>query len=76
MIYCVRFSDVERHLHELGFERVGQTEATIRFSADGGARLITVRAPNVNGDVPESLINDAFDTAGLSQPRWDVFWCD
>jgi hypothetical protein len=32
--------------------------------------------PNVNGDVPEALINDALDNAGLPVPSWRVFWCD
>ncbi len=76
MIYCVAFSEVELHLGGLGFRRVGQTEGTVRFRADRPDRLITVRAPNVNGDVPEALINDAFDAAGLIPPTWNVFWCD
>lgn len=75
MIYCIKFSDVEEHLNRLGFAPSGRTEATVRFRAPSGT-LITLRAPNIHGDVPEVLINDAFDAAGLAPPSWVVFWCD
>ena len=74
MIYCVRYADVARHLERTGFRRIGSTEESEAYLRDGV--LLVVRKPNVNGDIPEALVNGAFDAAGLSPPTWDVFWCD
>ena len=74
MIYCVRLKDVLEHLRGQGFEfqeQVGETAIFLR-----GDENLTVHAPNVNGDVPEALVNDALDNAGLPVPSWRVFWCD
>lgn len=74
MIYCVRFADVVATLLDLGFREVAHTDATVIFARDDGERVL-VHAPNADGNVPESLVNDAFDVGGLSPPPWDVFWC-
>lgn len=74
MIYWVRFEDVSAHLEELGFTLVGTTEESRTFVRSD--RRISVRAPNVDGDLPEIFVNDAFDAAGLDPPCWNVFWCD
>jgi hypothetical protein len=74
MIYCVDFDEVERHLSRLGFRRAGRTERNSLFRrADD---IVIIHAPNVDGHVPEILVNDAFDAAGLPCPAWHVFWCD
>ena len=69
MIYCIRFEDVVAHL-QLGFRPAAATSESRIF------RRLSIRGPNVDGDVPEILVNDAFDAAGLQPPAWDVFWCD
>lgn len=74
MIYCIRFEDVVAHLEQLGF-RPAEATSESRIFRRSGERL-SIRGPNVNGDVPEILVNDAFDAAGLQPPAWDVFWCD
>ena len=74
MIYCVRFSDVETHLVRLGYRRAGATEQNVLFISD--TSLVTIRMPNVQGHVPELLVNEAFDVAEVEPPKWDVFWCD
>ena len=75
MIYCVRFEDVASHLHATGYREVARTERTVLFVRADGVRLL-VRAPNVDGNVPESLVLDAFETAGLQPPDIRTFWCD
>ena len=64
MIYCVRFGEVVEALERDGF-------------IAGSHLLVAVgRVPNLDGNLPEMLVNDAFEAAGLTSPRWDVFWCD
>lgn len=75
MIYCIRFAQLEAELARIGFVLVSRTEATLIYERADGRRFQT-RAPNVSGAVPEAVANDAFDTAGLTPPAWDVFWCD
>ena len=75
MIHCVRFVDVVAFLERGGFAEAGRTEASCIFRHPDGRQVI-VRRPNVDGHVPEILVDDAFDAAGLPPPRWDVFWCD
>lgn len=75
MIYCVEFDDVVAHLHDIGFREIGRSDDFVAFERRDGSRL-TLRPPNVDGDLPEILANDAFATAGLSVPNWTVFWCD
>lgn len=74
MIYCVRFADVEAHLEEFGYTFVEAGPLT-RLYARGDDEF-TIRLPNVNGDLPEIVVDDAFQQAGLTVPRWDVHWCD
>ena len=74
MIYCVRDEDVVAYILAEGFRQIGG-------SAEGRAFVkedlrLSVRAPNQDGHIPEILVNDAFDAAGLVPPTWDVFWCD
>ena len=38
--------------------------------------FVTLRVPNVEGNVPEILVNGAFEAAGIDVPGWDAFWCD
>lgn len=74
MIYCVSFDEVREYVLSIGFREIARFEETVNF--ERGAELLTTRRPNVNGHVPESLVNDAFDAASLAPPPWDVFWCD
>lgn len=74
MIYCVRYEDVVAHIESLAFRLIEATEEGRAFVRAG--QRLSLRGPNVNGDLPEVLVNDAFDTAGLSPPEWNVFWCD
>ena len=74
MIYCVKFDEVVNHLRSQGFQRHKQIGETVIFVKDD--EDLTFHAPNVNGDVPEALVNDALDNAGLPVPSWTVFWCD
>ena len=74
MIYCVIHAIVLDHLRTLGFEIIGSTNEADVFAR--GAEIVTIRKPNVNGHIPEILIEDAFDSAGLPPPSLDVFWCD
>lgn len=74
MIYCVRFDDVVAHLTGLGFTAAGRTASTFLYQR--GEDEFTIRIPNQNGDLPEAIINDALDSAGLPVPRWTVHWCD
>lgn len=63
MIYCVTHADVLDHLRTRGFESIGRTDETDLFAR--GAEVVSVRKPNVNGHVPEILIEGALDAAGL-----------
>ena len=75
MIYCVRFSDVVDELAKHGFRETGRTGSTVIFDGPDPARLL-LRAANTDGNLPEIIVNSAFDTAGVTPPKWDVFWCD
>lgn len=74
MIYCVRYEDVVTHLDSIGFRQTNQTAEGRTFRR--GIDRLSLRGPNQDGHVPEILVNDAFDAAGLTPPAWDVFWCD
>lgn len=74
MIYCVRHADVLAHLTTIGFRFLGSTDEADTFRREGV--IVVVRKPNVHGHLPEILVNDAFETSGLTPPRWDVFWSD
>ena len=63
------------HLGQIGFQDADRTGSTIAFERPGSARLL-LRMPNTDVNIPEILVHDAFDAAGLSPPKWDVFWCD
>lgn len=74
MIYCVRYEDVVATLNGLGFASIGIDEGAEAFVCD--VRLFSIRLPNVNGDLPEIIVNNAFEAAGLVPPTWNTFWCD
>ena len=74
MIYCVKFDLIAAHLSDLEFRFVEQTGYTLQY--ERGDELFTIRAWNENGDLPEIIVNDAFDAAGLPVPQWTVHWCD
>lgn len=74
MIYCVRFRALEEHLYRLGFALFRATSITRVYRR--GAEAFTIRAPNVNGDLPEIIVDEALNGAGLPVPAWDVHWCD
>ncbi len=75
MIYCIAHGYILAYLGGLGFSEIGSTEEAISFEAPGGRRIV-IRKANENGHIPEVLVADAFDTAGVPMPAWDVFWCD
>jgi hypothetical protein len=72
LIYCVWFREVEAHLAGLGFERIGETAETVVF-VRGETDLVTLRRVE---RLPETLMNNAFDRAGLDPPDLQTFWCD
>ena len=74
MIYCVRDADILAHLETAGFTQIGETPEGRAFMR--GSEALTIRLPNLDGNIPEILVNDAFDAAGLTPPKWDVFWRD
>lgn len=75
MTYCVRFREVAEALASVSYRDVDRIEGVVIFEHPQGRRLY-LHAPNENGDIPEMLVNDAFDAAGLDPPAWNVFWCD
>ncbi|MEA2861085.1 MAG: hypothetical protein QOC72_3124 [Methylobacteriaceae bacterium] len=75
MIYCVRFSEVVEYLNSIGFRQVGTVEGQVIFRGSNN-KLAIIREPNVHGNLPENIVNDAFYTARLEPPDWDVFWGD
>ena len=66
MIWGYAFAEIETHLARLGFRRVREVAGTILFSR--GDEAFTLRAPNVDGLLPETIVIDAFDRAGLPPP--------
>lgn len=74
MIYCVRFAEVEHFLASAGWRRLGETERSVVFRK--GEPIAVVPKPNVFGDLPETLVMEAFREAGIVPPQFDVFWCD
>jgi hypothetical protein len=75
VIYCVQFSDVVEHLRGLGFREVGRVEGQVIFRGPNN-KLAIIREPNVNGHLPENIVNDALVTARIDPPNWNTFWCD
>lgn len=75
MIYCVQFGDVIEHLRSVGFREVGRVEGQVIFRGPSNA-LAIIREPNVNGHLPENIVNDAFAAARIDPPNWNTFWCD
>lgn len=74
MIYCVAFSDVDHHLRSLGLSYVETRDGICIY--EKGDEDFAIREPNVNGDLPEMIVNDALNGAGLPVPSWTVRWCD
>lgn len=75
MIYCIRFADVVADLAVRDYVEIDRSDIAVIFQ-NSSARRLYIRPPNQDGHVPEILVNDAFDAAGLIPPAWDVFWCD
>lgn len=67
MIYCVGFADLERHLEQLGFTLFKASAITCVYRR--GDEVFTIRAPNVNGDLPEIVTDEALTLADLPVPR-------
>lgn len=74
MIYCVKYDEVRRYLLHMGYSQDSEFDNTILFTR--GREIVTLRRPNVDGNVPEMLVNGALEAAGLNPPMWSVFWCD
>ena len=66
MIWGYRFAQVEEHLASLGFRRVRTVEGIAIFRKDD--EFFTIREPNALGSLPENIVLDAFDAAGLRPP--------
>ena len=75
MIYCVRFSEVAGTLRQRGYVEVDRSDIAVVFE-NNSAHRVSIHPQNRDGHLPEILVNDAFDAAGLEPPAWDVFWCD
>lgn len=75
MIYCVQFSDVVEHLRVLGFRQVALIEGQVIFRGPRN-EIAIIRESNVNGHLPETIVNHALETARIEPPKWKVFWCD
>jgi hypothetical protein len=67
VIWGYRFVEIEEHLARLGYRRTGIVEGIVLFR--NGDEIFTIREPNVLGSLPENLILDAFDNAGLPPPE-------
>ena len=67
MIWGYAFSEIEAHLSTLGFAEVRRVAGTVIFRKDRD--IVPIREPNVDGLLPETIVLDAFDAAGLPPPR-------
>jgi hypothetical protein len=67
VIWGYRFVEVQQHLARLGYQQVGTVEGIVIFR--NGEAIFTIREPNVLGSLPENLVLDAFDNAGLPPPE-------
>lgn len=75
MIWGYRFDQVELHLHGLGDVKVRLVDGIVIFRRSDV--IFTIREPNQDGMLPETVVVDAFDNAGLEpppQPR--TMWTD
>lgn len=76
MIYCVRFADFAAFVESIGFEPFAGTETTIVYvNADDGTAL-TVRRPNIHGDITEAAALAACYAAEVEPIAFDTHWCD
>lgn len=66
MIWGYSFDEVERHLLALGFLRVRVVDGIVLFRRHDV--IFTFREPNQDGMLPETLVVDSFDNAGLDPP--------
>ena len=66
MIWGYRFEAIEQHLATLGYRRVGSVEGIAIFRK--GAEIFTLLESNTLGSLPENVVIDAFDNAGLPPP--------
>ena len=66
MIWGYEFSEIVEHLGRLGFSRASAVDGNVLFLR--GGRIFTIREPNADGRLPETIVADAFDNAGLPPP--------
>lgn len=66
MIWGYRFTEVEAHLEGLGYVRVRLVDGIVIFRSSDA--IFTLREPNQDGMLPETVVIDAFDNAGLPPP--------
>lgn len=66
MIWGYGFDEVERHLLALGFFKLRVVDGVVLFRRRDV--IFTVREPNQDGTLPETIVVDAFDNAGLEPP--------
>ena len=76
MIYCVEGDDLRRWFVANGFRPSGGDAISEIWVRPSTRTILVVPAPNVLGRVPENLLADAFDTAGVPPPKLPVTWCD
>ena len=74
MIYCFEFDEVEGYLRTLGWRCVGRTELHGIYGR--GEDYITFPRPNVDGKIPETLVNEALDELEIPVPKFEPSWCD
>jgi hypothetical protein len=76
LIYCVEGDDLRRWFLANGFRPSGGDAISEVWVRPSTGTILVVPAPNVLGRVPENLLADAFDAAGVPPPKLPVTWCD
>ena len=66
MVWGYSFADIEEHLLALGYVRVRIIDGIVLFRR--GDAIFTIRGPNLDGMLPETIVVDAFDNAGMEPP--------
>jgi hypothetical protein len=76
LIYCVEGDDLRRWFLANGFRQSDGDAISEVWVRPSTGTILVVPAPNVLGRVPENLLADAFDAAGVPPPKLPVAWCD
>lgn len=76
MIRCVDVSDLRRWFEQAGFVLFRSVASQEIWVRPGTGVVVAVPPPNVFGGIPEELLADAFDAAGVPPPKLPVGWCD